>query len=320
MAIYVFDNDKGGVTKTTTAFHFANYLAIFVPKPDGTGRTVLVVPMDSNPGMRTMAFKRTNPQFKRIPRRTIYDIMLDYRTGLDHAFLEYELSDERGIFAAATAKISAEFGLKLPTTPGRLFFVEDSRQIARASTKYQGSTFLETKLPFERSLDEFLRSSAVAGKFDDVVIDNGPNDGPETYAGMVAADFVITPVDPSPLSFEGLKEYKERLDLSNTIATSTRIGHPTKHIGVVLTRVIESYSLHAKYVRELPRIAVEDLKTTNFATMIPESEAIAYSALTKIPAYVADPPVNRPASPGEERDMGPYAMIQFSMEVMSHAH
>lgn len=194
-------NNKGGVGKTTLAFHLAHMF-------NRLGRSVLVADLDPQSNLTAMCLDEAEleelwgerselrelgkielvpPPFGRVrPRQSIADAVRPIREGLGDI--------------ASVEPTELRAGLWLLPGSIELSGFEDSLSLAW-SRSYSGDVAaLRTTTAFHRTL---LRSAELAAA-DIVLVDVGPNLGAINRAALLAADFVLMPLAADLFSLKGL--------------------------------------------------------------------------------------------------------------------
>jgi len=171
-------NEKGGVGKTTTAVNLAAGLALRLAERPGPAGRVLLVDMDPQ-GHALMAAAFGNPT-------------ADHGRSLSALLVE-------------SPPPSVQPMLQRSTHHPNLFVIPSQRaDMVEAARALPGLMANETRL--ERALRPVQEAFAY------IVIDTPPNTGDLLINSLVAADYVIIPVETSYLGVSGLIELQRTID------------------------------------------------------------------------------------------------------------
>jgi len=192
-------NQKGGVSKTSTAINVGSILA-------ERGKKVLLVDIDPQFNMTTgLGFTKSN--------NTIYNIMKE-----DIKFHE----------AIYNTNIEPD------DWEGKLDLIPSHIELANAELEFSGEIGRETilKEAYERSKDKIMDSG-----YDYIILDTNPSLGLLTINAMAIADSLIIPLEPSIFALDGMEQLtnvvklvrkKINKDLKIEGALLTRVDGRTK--------------------------------------------------------------------------------------------
>lgn len=140
---------------------------------------------------------------------------------------------------------------------------------------------------FDREPPESMANLAdalqdVENSYDFVVIDTPPHFGLLLSASMMAADFVLIPVDPAPYSLQGLEDLLEIIDKMKKYKRNLKI------LGAVCTKFDKRTRVSKSMLKELHELA-EDVKFTVFETIINTDTKLQASSGEHKPIQLYDP-------------------------------
>ena len=199
MKIISVTNQKGGVSKTSTAINTAG---ILVEK----GKNVLLIDIDPQFNMTTgLGFSKKE--------HTIYDVMKE------------KIQFHEAIYST---------NLEEKSWKGKLDLIPSHIDLANAELEFSGEIGRETilKESFDRSKEEIM-----AAGYDYIILDTNPSLGLLTINAMAIADSLIIPLEPSIFALDGMEQLinvvklvrrKINKDLKIEGALLTRVDGRTK--------------------------------------------------------------------------------------------
>jgi cellulose biosynthesis protein BcsQ len=181
-------NNKGGVSKTTTTFNLAAYLA-------QQGKRVLLVDCDPQCNMTEMFFASSgdldDPE-QELPGTSIYEVMLPRFQG------------KQAEIDQADVELSAHERYK------GLFLLKGDIEFSRAET-YFGTAWNQavTENIHEKNtyvaFEKLMRSLASARGFDFILCDVGPSTGAITRTVILSCDEIVIPLVPDRFCYQAVK-------------------------------------------------------------------------------------------------------------------
>lgn len=194
MKIITLYNHKGGVSKTTTTFNLATYLA-------NAGKKVLLVDADPQCNLTEIALARTIQELdfeaegssthkvKDLPGTSILDA-LNQRIKGDAAYIQLE--------KIKTNKI--EENLYLLRGSVDLSSIEDDLAEAHVQRMSMRTNLMRTYV----AIGDFLERLAKKEKYDFIFIDVGPSSGALTRAFFLVCDAFFLPVAPDRFNVQAI--------------------------------------------------------------------------------------------------------------------
>lgn len=245
MKTLAFFNNKGGVGKTTLAYHIAWMLA-------DLGRRVLVVDLDPQANMTSMF----------LPERRLEQIW------------DPDVSSGQSLMGALEPLISGTGDLKEPHVErinGRLYLVPGDLLLSgyEAELSEAWGNCLDRRQPAFRHTSAFHRIAEMASirtQAEIVIMDVGPNFGAINRAALISATHVLVPLAPDLFSLQGLRnlgptlrqwreEWADRKSrnpvpsLSLPTGDLTPIGYAILQFGVRDNRPVKAYD---RWVAKIP--------------------------------------------------------------------
>lgn len=194
MKTFAFFNNKGGVGKTTLAYHIAWMLA-------EQGLTVLAADFDPQANLTSMFLEEEMLESlwldgeEKCEIRTVYQAVEQLKRGLGDV--------------QAVAPLASEGTERLFLVPGDLALSDFESDLAEQWPKCLGREERAFRLT-----SSFARIVAQAGNTvsaDVALIDVGPNLGAINRTALIASDFVVIPLAPDMFSLQGLRNMGPRL-------------------------------------------------------------------------------------------------------------
>lgn len=172
-------NEKGGVGKTTTAVNLAAGLALRLSDLEGAAARVLLVDMDpQGHALMAAAFERSQQHTSTV---TLAELLTE------------------------TPPPSTQRLIQRSDHHANLFYLPSDRaRMIHAARELPSLMANETRL--QRALQQ------VQNEFAYIIIDTPPNTGDLLINSLVAADYVIIPVETSYLGVSGLIELQRTID------------------------------------------------------------------------------------------------------------
>jgi cellulose biosynthesis protein BcsQ len=245
MKTLAFFNNKGGVGKTTLAYHIAWMLA-------DLGRRVLVVDLDPQANMTSMF----------LTERRLEQIW------------DPDLSSGQSLMGSLEPLISGTGDLKDPHVErinGRLYLVPGDLLLSgyEAELSEAWGNCLDRRQPAFRHSSAFHRIAEMASirtQAEIVIMDVGPNFGAINRAALISATHVLVPLAPDLFSLQGLRnlgptlrqwreEWMDRKSrnpvptLSMPTGEITPIGYAILQFGVRDNRPVKAYD---RWVAKIP--------------------------------------------------------------------
>lgn len=297
MKTLAFFNNKGGVGKTTLAYHIAWMLS-------DLGRRVLVVDLDPQANMTSMFLTE-----RRLEQ--IWDPELDSGQSLMGA-LEPLISGTGDIKEPHVERINS----RLHLVPGDLALSGYEGELSGA-----WSRCLDKNQPAFRHTSAFHRIAEMASaktQAEIVIMDVGPNFGAINRAALISATHVLVPLAPDLFSLQGLRnlgptlrlwreEWTDRKSrnpvptLSLPTGEITPIGYAILQFGVRDNRPVKAYD---RWVAKIPdtyhRSVLADVGTTHSFESDPSCLGLVkhYRSLVPLAMEVRKPIFHLKASDG----------------------
>lgn len=149
------------------------------------------------------------------------------------------------------------------------YTVRENLQLCPSDTRLSA---IENKLQGTKGRVNRLKSliETTQSNYDIIIIDSPPNHGTGTYSALVAADYVIVPMEATLFSVKGLKDMEMTLQIAQTYNSRLRL------LGLLLTRFRKTIG-HQAIVNEV----MSRYPETIFTTIIKESAAISSAQLQR---------------------------------------
>lgn len=261
----VLTNQKGGVTKTTTAANVAMMLTF-------AGKRVLVADCDPQ-GNLTYTFGYTPDLFP----HTLYNV-LKGEEALQNIILPT-------YFDPASTQFINPYGqndlTQAPTIPDDAIRGPDLIPINIVASSADGE--LQSNPSWGTLLRRKLR--AVRSQYDYIIIDTNPGLGKLTINALCAADYVCIPLTPEVLPTQGL------VSLSKSIeeARESEANPDIKIAGILFTRVRHNYKTHTEIMQFVRNDLAPQLGISCFNTEIKDSAVFLNAASQRSVVVVAEP-------------------------------
>ncbi|MCA3268954.1 MAG: AAA family ATPase [Alphaproteobacteria bacterium] len=213
-------NHKGGVSKTTTAFHLGWKMA-------SMGKRVLIVDADPQCNLTglTLGLEDYESLFAFYDSKQNTDIF----NSLSPIFgLESSTSSAYGLGRNSVAKTSNE---NLFILAGNIRFSEIDIQIATALTS---SSTIPVLRRFVSAINQLIRDIAHKNSFDVVVIDMSPSVSATNHCILMSSDYFIIPISPDFYCYQAIDSLSNVLPRWCKDIAQFRSGHddfslPIKH-------------------------------------------------------------------------------------------
>ncbi|MCS4292530.1 cellulose biosynthesis protein BcsQ [Comamonas sp. BIGb0152] len=245
MKIITLYNHKGGVSKTTTTFNIATYLA-------NSGKKVLMVDADPQCNLTEIALARTirnldaaaeksaSHKVGELPGTSILDA-LNQRIKGDAAFIDI----------AKIKTVEVHLNLHLIRGSVDLSSIEDDLAEAHVQRMSMRTNLMRTYV----AIGDFLVRLAEKEKFDYIFIDVGPSSGALTRAFFLVCDGFFIPVAPDRFNVQAIgtlshilqrwmKEHQQVISQYQSLDIPIRAGKPA-FLGAVV-QAFKKYAGEAK--------------------------------------------------------------------------
>lgn len=242
-------NEKGGVGKTTTAVNLAAGLALRLSNREGSASRVLLVDMD--------------PQ-----GHALLAVVPDHQKQPDSLLLASLLLE--------TPPPSVQRMIQHGAHHPNLFYIPSDRaSMIRAARELPGEMANELRL--QHALAQIQREFAY------IIVDTPPNTGDLLVNSLVAADYVVIPVETSYLGVSGL------IELERTIEQVRMHFKPNlKILGYLPTLCEEQRSEAQEILAEMQRRYL-----TKLLNPIHKSSDLAYAHSSHMDVFTYKPPRQR---------------------------
>ena len=236
--VFTFFNNKGGVGKTSLAYHLAWMLGEM-------GRKVLAVDLDPQANL-TAAF---------LDEDRLVDLWEDHVDQPNTIFRCIEPLLEVGdIRVAQPVQITRELSL----IPGDLALSGFEDQLSAQWPESMGDKNLVRPFRVLTAFWQVIQQAAAAQEADLILVDVGPNLGAINRSALIASDFVLIPLGADLFSLQGLRNlgptlrswrmlWNKRLDNWATPSfllpkgIMTPVGYVAQQHGVRLSRPVKAY-------------------------------------------------------------------------------
>lgn len=245
MKTLAFFNNKGGVGKTTLAYHLAWMLS-------DNGRRVLVVDLDPQANLTSMFLPENRLE-------QVWDTEVESGQSIMGALAPLI----RGVGDVGKPHIE-RINARLHLIPGDLALSGFEAELSEA-----WGNCLDRREPAFRYTSAFHRITSMAAthvQADLVIMDVGPNFGAINRAALISATHVVVPLAPDLFSLQGLRnlgptlrkwrnewcDRKERNPapgLSLPLGTITPIGYVILQFGIRDSRPVKAYE---RWLRQIP--------------------------------------------------------------------
>lgn len=274
LKIITLYNHKGGVSKTTTTFNIATYLA-------NSGKKVLMVDADPQCNLTEIALARTiqsldaaaaksaNHKVSELPGTSILDA-LNQRIKGDAAFIDID----------KIKTVEVHENLHLIRGAVDLSSIEDDLAEAHVQRMSMRTNLMRTYV----AIGDFLVRLAKKEKFDYIFIDVGPSSGALTRAFFLVCDGFFIPVAPDRFNVQAIgtlshilqrwmKEHQQVIPQYESLDMPIRAGKPA-FLGAVV-QAFKKYAGEAKpgfklWMQRLPVEIDEKLKPIYFNDPVSE--------------------------------------------------
>ncbi len=264
MKIITLYNHKGGVSKTTTTFNLATYLA-------DTGKKVLMVDADPQCNLTEIALaptieeldikasKSTSGKIPDLPGSSILDA-LNQRIRGDVAFVD--------LAKVKTHKVGDNLFLLRGSVD--LSTIEDDLAEAHVQRMSMRTNLMRTYV----AIGDFLSRLAEKEKYDYILIDVGPSSGALTRAFFLVCDGFFIPVAPDRFNVQAVGTLSKILgrwmaEHELIVEQYVELGLPIRHgKPVFLGAIVQAFKLYAGkptpgyklWMSRLPKEIVGSLK------------------------------------------------------------
>ena len=266
---YVFANQKGGVTKTTTAINSAVMASL-------CGKRTLLVDMDGQ-GNSTYALGYNPDNLE----HTIYTVMQGTST-LDQTLKPTYFDPTSGVFFdPREGRVMEALGLAS---------LRDARQGPDLLPNNILASSADSELQENPTWGTLLRDALqdIEQRYDDIYIDTNPSLGKLTVNALYSANYVIIPMTPETWSTQGM------IALARSVVQAQKANKKLSIAGILFTRV--RYASHQDvmgHVRDrlLPDInkRYPTMQASGFDTVIHEGAAFGEAANSRTNIILASP-------------------------------
>lgn len=149
---------------------------------------------------------------------------------------------------------------------------------SRLATKYNVPEPQDASPEAQGCLREFL--TEVRGRYDHVLIDCPPNLHLCSWSALVAADYIVLPLQPEDFGAQGIAEVRASVSMVRSGPNPSLVL-----AGILVTRIATRKSVHQFYESQLREQYGDDV----FAAMIPDSVDYLESILARKPVAAYKP-------------------------------
>jgi chromosome partitioning protein len=203
LKIITLYNHKGGVSKTTTTFNLATYLA-------DSGKKVLMVDADPQCNLTGIALARTIQDMDAAAaiNGTVDDIQELPGTSILDALNQRIRGDAAFIDLTKIKTTEVRKNLHLLRGSVDLSTIEDDLAEAHVQRMSMRTNLMRTYV----SVGDFLERLGKSGKFDYIFIDVGPSSGALTRAFFLVCDAFFLPVAPDRFNVQAIGTLSKIID------------------------------------------------------------------------------------------------------------
>jgi chromosome partitioning protein len=242
-------NQKGGVGKTTTTINLSAALAL-------AGKRVLLIDLDPQANSSLTFLAHENIE------HSIYDLLTDGDLKAEAVIKSAPLRG-RGAKAGESAEGDAVGSNGAPATAGSMDILPSRINLAKFESKVLG----EFDAPF-RLKD---RIEGIVKDYDFVLIDTPPTLGLITVNALVAADYVIVPIQPSYFALEGTDDLLETVE-----KVKARPNPRLQVLGVVITLLDKRTTLARDIQEQIKAVFGDKVFETVISKSVRLEESPAY--------------------------------------------
>ena len=278
--ILSFDNKKGGVGKTTTAWNVSVLLALIFRL------RVLLIDLDSDRCL-TDGIGSGGFDARKIGKQTILDVLINPKGGIQNAIIDYDLRPFYPIIEILQNIVPD--GIVRSGLPGKVDFIAGSEDLAEAPQQFKDFSTTQPVPKFEQALPWLLRQPYIQSSYDVVCLDIGPGWDPVTRSGLFASNYAVIPVKPASLDIEALRRQQMRINRANRERAQASLNSwKTNVLGVVISQVNPHSQVQRSIADDLRR-GLNKSSIPCFATEIPIDDDILLAMKEHQPAWAYAP-------------------------------